>query len=114
MYGNVFLLVSCIRYVLYLFDNDRFVILIRFSLFSGFETQIFSQVETGEDSQELNRCTECDEKRCGIDFVVCAGANRRRTGILSDIERNAELEVCRSVEEPWWRNETVQRAWRGA
>eukprot|EP00977_Amphora_coffeiformis_P029927 scaffold43539_cov153-Amphora_coffeaeformis.AAC.1 len=73
---------------------------VRLCIFACLLHTIFSQVETGEDSQELNRCTECDEKRCGIDFVVCAGANRRRTGILSDIERDTELEVCQSVEEP--------------
>ena len=73
--------------------------------------QIFSQIETGEESQELNRCTFCDERRCGIAFVECAGANRRRSGILSDIERDLEQEVCQEVEGPWWRNATIQNLW---
>ena len=74
--------------------------------------QIFSQIETGEDAQELNRCTLCDEKRCGIAFVECAGANRRRTAIISDIERDTEQEVCESVDQAWWRNNTIGDLWR--
>ncbi|KAJ4457846.1 hypothetical protein PAPYR_6522 [Paratrimastix pyriformis] len=35
----------------------------------------------------LNDCLKCDEARCGTQFITCAGANRRRCGILSDIER---------------------------
>jgi len=49
------------------------------------------------DGGELNRCLECDEKRCGPPFIRCAGANRRRSGIYSDIERNFS-HVCKVVE----------------
>ena len=73
---------------------------------------MFSQIETGEDAQELNRCTLCDEKRCGIAFVECAGANRRRTAIISDIERDADSEVCESVVDQWWWNETIIDLWQ--
>ena len=38
-------------------------------------------------------CLKCDEKHCGSEFIQCAGANRRSTGILSDIQRVGE-EVC--------------------
>ncbi len=35
----------------------------------------------------LNDCLACDEAYCGGPFIRCAGANRRRAGILSDIAR---------------------------
>jgi len=35
----------------------------------------------------LNPCIHCDEVHCGPAFVKCAGANRRRAGIVSDISR---------------------------
>jgi len=35
----------------------------------------------------LNPCIQCDEELCGPAFVQCAGANRRRAGIVSDISR---------------------------
>jgi hypothetical protein len=48
---------------------------------------------TGEPNNvdgKLNDCLQCDETHCGPEFVRCAGANRRRSGIVSDIERPAE------------------------
>jgi len=36
---------------------------------------------------DLNECLKCDEQRCGTAFIKCAGANRRRAGIESDIGR---------------------------
>lgn len=38
-------------------------------------------------------CLKCDEDHCGAEFIKCAGANRRSTGIISDIER-VTSEVC--------------------
>ncbi|CAF1616566.1 unnamed protein product [Didymodactylos carnosus] len=35
----------------------------------------------------LNDCLACDEDYCGKPFIVCSGANRRRSGIMSDIDR---------------------------
>lgn len=65
-----------------------------------------------EHQQDMNRCTRCDEQRCGRKFVTCAGANRRRSGITSDIERDGQLEVCHRVTNGhWWRNETLQQTW---
>ena len=43
---------------------------------------------------ELSPCLRCDEKLCGPAFVTCAGANRRRSGITSDIGRVDALEMC--------------------
>lgn len=42
---------------------------------------------------DLSSCLQCDEKLCGPAFVRCAGANRRRCGITSDIGR-ASSQVC--------------------
>ena len=47
------------------------------------------------DQKTLNPCTLCDEKRYGPQLLRCAGANRVRCGILSDIERHNE--VCTVV-----------------
>jgi hypothetical protein len=53
------------------------------------------------ESGDLNRCLECDEKMCGPAFILCAGANRRRSGIVSDIGRDNLAEVCKKVDEDW-------------
>jgi hypothetical protein len=50
---------------------------------------------------KLNACLECDEKRCGPAFIEEAGANRRRSGIVSDIGRDDESEVCDIVDDGW-------------
>ena len=38
-------------------------------------------------------CVKCDELHCGPEFIRCAGANRRSSGIHSDIARSGP-EVC--------------------
>jgi len=58
-----------------------------------------SKVDNNKDEDsdvELNACLECDEKMCGPDFLQCAGANRRRLGIVSDIKRHNE-EQCTTI-----------------
>ena len=47
----------------------------------------------GEFKNGLDPCLNCDESLCGPTFMKCAGANRRRCGIVSDIDR-PESEVC--------------------
>lgn len=59
----------------------------------------------------LNPCTKCDELRCVPEFLQCAGANRRRAGILSDIQRDEDKEVCMSVEPVWWKDQTLYDKW---
>jgi hypothetical protein len=54
----------------------------------------------------LNACLTCDESLCGPQFIACAGANRRRSGIISDIARN-DTEVCKFVDAGW--NNSPQR-----
>jgi len=46
------------------------------------------------DPKQTPNCIACDEKRCGPEFIKCAGANRRSSGIISDIERDIKT-VCR-------------------
>ena len=36
---------------------------------------------------KYQKCLQCDENNCGPGFIKCAGANRRSSGIVSDIER---------------------------
>lgn len=52
--------------------------------------------EPAQESLASNRCLACDEARCGPAFMACAGANRRRAGIVSDIARD-EAELCREA-----------------
>ncbi|KAG5458411.1 MAG: hypothetical protein BJ554DRAFT_1366 [Olpidium bornovanus] len=46
-----------------------------------------------------NLCIKCDEVICGPDFKKCSGANRRRLGVKSDIDRNSQ-EFCNVVDPP--------------
>jgi len=68
-------------------------------------------IRSGGSAEELNECTKCDEVRCGPAFLECAGANRRRSGIHSDIIRD-EAEVCHSVTPEWWKDELLQHQWK--
>eukprot|EP01098_Paradermamoeba_levis_P002953 TRINITY_DN1393_c0_g1_i1.p1 TRINITY_DN1393_c0_g1~~TRINITY_DN1393_c0_g1_i1.p1 ORF type:complete len:208 (-),score=55.84 TRINITY_DN1393_c0_g1_i1:23-589(-) len=45
----------------------------------------------------LNDCLACDERECGPPFIKCAGANRRTSGISSDIDRDKE-QICKIVD----------------
>jgi hypothetical protein len=85
---------------------------LRYCIFVCLWHSIFSEVEGGGTSKKLNRCTNCDEKRCGAAFVNCAGANRRRSGIVSDIDRDLDQEVCQSVDKEWWTDENLQLFWK--
>ena len=69
-------------------------------------------IHGGSANERLNRCTQCDEVRCGPAFLQCAGANRRRTAIKSDIVRDTQVEVCSSVQPKWWLNRDIQAAWQ--
>ena len=46
---------------------------------------------------KLNACLQCDEDMCGPAFKKCAGANRRRSCIPSDIMRDITL-ICEDCE----------------
>jgi len=59
-------------------------------------------VVVGDDGATvINRCYECDELLCGPAFVDCAGANRRRMGVRTDLSRDDETELCQSVDVDW-------------
>lgn len=47
-----------------------------------------------DDDGKLNSCLQCDEDKCGPAFKKCAGANRRRSCIKSDIMRDDKL-ICK-------------------
>jgi hypothetical protein len=68
------------------------------TLFTGSLHQ--NSVPQAGDIGSLNRCLNCDEKRCGTSFVTCSGVARRRLGIRSDIERHPD-ELCPHVKFDW-------------
>jgi hypothetical protein len=68
------------------------------TLFTGGSKE--NNVPQAGDKGWLNRCLQCDERRCGTAFVTCSGTARRRLGIRSDIERNPD-EICPHVEFDW-------------
>lgn len=47
-----------------------------------------------DENGKLNRCLQCDEDTCGPAFKKCAGANRRRSCIASDIFRDQDT-ICK-------------------
>jgi hypothetical protein len=57
--------------------------------------------KNNEGGSKLSSCLLCDERMCGPAFIECAGANRRRCGIVSDIARNESGEVCSRVSVGW-------------
>jgi len=59
---------------------------------------LFLGQQNNKGDTSLNACLFCDERMCGPQFIECAGANRRRCGIVSDIERNGAVEVCATVD----------------
>lgn len=54
-----------------------------------------------DEHGRLNRCLQCDEDKCGPAFKACAGANRRRSCIASDIMRDKST-ICKSCERPFY------------
>ena len=69
-------------------------------VFTCIKMLMFGGANNKEDG-ELNDCLKCDEKRCGPAYITCAGANRRRSGIVSAIGRDESNELCKSVDEGW-------------
>lgn len=66
---------------------DDMACAIRHCTFVCLRSKLLGEANTVEG--KLNGCLACDEVHCGPDFVRCAGANRRRAGIVSDIDRPA-------------------------
>ena len=55
--------------------------------------------KAGGDEGELNDCLKCDERICGPPFFACAGANRRTSGVVSDIGRKS-FQNCNKTTAP--------------
>lgn len=89
---------------------DNFICTITNCVFTCLWRQMTSWGEKKSNGGALNECTKCDELRCGRAFLECAGANRRQTGIVSDIERDDDQEVCRDADEAFWRSQEL-RMW---
>ncbi len=89
---------------------DNIICTVKSCAFTCLWRQMTSWGESKSVGGELNECTKCDELRCGRAFLTCAGANRRRTGIISDIERDFHQEVCTDADEAFWRNKEL-RLW---
>mmetsp|Transcript_37215 Transcript_37215/g.54493 ORF Transcript_37215/g.54493 Transcript_37215/m.54493 type:complete len:299 (-) Transcript_37215:1310-2206(-) len=66
---------------------------------------------TSGGKEILNPCKTCDEKRCGRAFTNCAGANRRRSGIISDIARDDKNELCTVADDGWWLRDDLAMDW---
>ena len=88
---------------------DNIMCDLRYCVFTCIWQGLFDQVDNSESG--LNKCTYCDEMRCGPEFITCAGVNRRRSGILSDIDRDTETEVCSTVSKEWWKDPLIQEKW---
>ena len=89
---------------------DNIICSVKSCAFTCLWRQLTSWGESKSVGGALNECTKCDELRCGRAFLTCAGANRRRTGIVSDIERDFHQEVCMDADEAFWRNKEL-RLW---
>ena len=50
-----------------------------------------------DEHGNLNKCLQCDEDKCGPAFKKCAGANRRRSCIASDIFRDQST-ICKDCD----------------
>ena len=85
----------------------------RLCIFScAFEAIFESGLQTKGKVHTLNKCTNCDEIRCGPQFIKCAGANRRRCSILTDLKRNDSIELCHAVHPPnWYSNDALRQLW---
>ena len=57
----------------------------------------FNNNKITDKDGKLNSCLQCDEDKCGPDFKACAGANRRRSCIASDIFRDQDT-ICKDCE----------------
>jgi len=72
----------------------------RFCVFTCLKSILLGESNNrGED--KLSNCLLCDERMCGPAFIKCAGANRRRCGITSDIGRDDQNELCQTIDVGW-------------
>ena len=67
---------------------------IRERFFPFLPSSLYNDDKWVQDHPHLSPCLACDEHFCGPEFLTCAGANRRRVGIVSDLQRHEEVELC--------------------
>lgn len=65
----------------------------RGGLFSDLDSDKSSSDIDDRSDRTLNSCLTCTEAMCDREFLQCAGANRRRSGIITDITRD-NSQVC--------------------
>lgn len=70
-------------------------------LMTCIKSVFFYGESNNKGSDALNDCLNCDEVMCGPEFIQCAGANRRRAGIITDIDRDEDEELCEKVSDGW-------------
>ena len=80
---------------------DNMVCGVQKCLFTCLKSQYIDWDPKNHDDGRINRCYQCDEKMCGPAFLECSGTNRRRQGIRSDLSRDDDKELCRSVDVNW-------------
>ena len=68
------------------------------TMFSGFMTN--NNVPGAGEDGWMNQCFFCDEQISGPEFVRCSGVARRRLGVVSEIQRNPELQ-CKNMDLDW-------------
>jgi len=73
----------------------------KYCLMTCIRSVFFYGESNNKGSDTLNDCLNCDEVMCGPEFILCAGANRRRAGIITDIDRDEDNEVCEKVDDGW-------------
>mmetsp|Transcript_23252 Transcript_23252/g.35901 ORF Transcript_23252/g.35901 Transcript_23252/m.35901 type:complete len:382 (-) Transcript_23252:226-1371(-) len=49
----------------------------------------------------MNSCLECTEKMCGPRLLECAGTNRRRSGVHTDLDRD-NSQICKHAQREWF------------
>ena len=80
---------------------DNMVCGVQKCVFTCLKSQYIDWDPKNHDDGRINRCYQCDEKMCGPAFLECSGTNRRRQGIRSDLSRDDDKELCRSVDVDW-------------
>ena len=66
----------------------------------GWENPLSVSSTTAAGSKQLNSCMHCDEIHCSAYYLQSCGANRRTSGVVTDIDRPDE-HVCKAARKRW-------------
>jgi hypothetical protein len=58
----------------------------------GWENPLSTESATKDG--KLNSCMHCDEVKCSGYYLQSCGTNRRAAGVITDIQRNDDMEIC--------------------